>query len=68
MTTASAAVRAVYLTPDELAAMLNVPKATLYQWNRRGSGPAYMHLGRHVRYRLSDVEAWLDAQRAKSAR
>ena len=48
----------VWLTPDELAARLRVPKATLYQWRYRGEGPRAIKVGRHLRYRLADVERW----------
>lgn len=30
---------------------------------RQPSGPAYLKLGRSVRYRLADLDAWLDAHR-----
>jgi len=47
------------LTPMELAKALQVPLATIYRWNHRGIGPLPLHVGRHVRYREEDVEAWL---------
>lgn len=50
------------LTAQELAEQLGVPLATLYQWNTKGTGPKRIRMGRHVRYRLSDVDAWLDRQ------
>jgi excisionase family DNA binding protein len=49
------------LTIGELAAFLQVPVGTIYQWRHRGIGPAGLRVGRHVRYRLRDVEAWLEA-------
>ena len=48
----------VWLTVDELAARLRIPKATLYQWRSRGEGPRAVRIGRHLRYRLADVERW----------
>jgi excisionase family DNA binding protein len=48
--------------PEEVAEMLGVPKHTLDQWRSKGSGPDYLKIGRHVRYRWSAVNAWLDAQ------
>jgi predicted DNA-binding transcriptional regulator AlpA len=33
--------------------------ATLQKDRVRGTGPKYVKLGRHVRYRTSDVEAWI---------
>ena len=47
-----------HLTPQDLAEREGVPQATVYQWNSRGEGPRYMRIGRHVRYRLGDVERW----------
>lgn len=47
---------------DELARRLDIPKSTLYQWRYKGTGPRSHRLGRHVRYRWSEVLAWLDAQ------
>ncbi len=47
-------------TPDELAEYLGVPLRTLYAWRYRGEGPKGYKIGRHIRYRLDDVEAWLE--------
>ena len=47
-----------HLTPDDLAERYSVPKKTIYDWNSKGTGPRYMTIGRHVRYRLADVVAW----------
>lgn len=47
------------LTPDQLADYLSVPVKTVYAWNRRGVGPVRIKVGKHVRYRMADVEAWL---------
>jgi hypothetical protein len=44
------------------AQMAGIPVATLAQWRWRGVGPAYLKLGRHVRYDWADVEQWLAAQ------
>lgn len=49
-----------------LAAWLKIPPRTLYDWRRRGVGPKAHVIGRHLRYRRSDVESWLEAQ-GKSA-
>ncbi len=48
------------LTPEDLAQHCKVPIGTVYQWNHRGTGPKALRVGRHVRYRTSDVEAWLE--------
>ncbi|MBA3286824.1 MAG: helix-turn-helix domain-containing protein [Acidimicrobiia bacterium] len=47
----------------ELAAMLKVPQRTLDTWAYLGKGPAYRKIGRHRRYRLDEVEAWLESQK-----
>jgi predicted DNA-binding transcriptional regulator AlpA len=48
------------LTVDEVAIWIRKPKATLYAWRSRGLGPRGIRLGNSLRYRRSDVEAWLD--------
>lgn len=50
------------LTPQELADRCRVPLATVYRWNYTGTGPAFMKLGRHVRYSRSEVDRWLAEQ------
>jgi predicted DNA-binding transcriptional regulator AlpA len=39
-----------------------VPVKTLYQWRYKGVGPAGVRVGRHLRYRAADVEAWIDGR------
>lgn len=48
------------LGPDEVAAFLGVPLRTIYRWRSRHEGPRGYRVGRHVRYRLDDVERWLE--------
>ena len=47
----------------ELADYLGVPVATIYRWRYTRDGPIGYRVGRHVRYRIPDVEAWLETQR-----
>lgn len=49
------------LTPEEVSNLIRVPVGTLGQWRYRGVGPRFLKLGGHVRYRPSDVAAWLEA-------
>lgn len=49
-------------TAEEIAEYLGVPLATVYQWSSRGGGPRLIKVGRHLRARWSDIEAYLDAQ------
>ena len=48
------------LTVQELAALLKVPVSTVYSWRHLGVGPRGIRVGRYVRYRRADVEAFLD--------
>jgi excisionase family DNA binding protein len=60
-----------WLTPQELADELRLPKDTIYTWRSRGRGPRGHRIGRHVRFRRSDVNEWLrglvDAQDGDAA-
>ena len=48
------------LTVEELSEYLRVPVKTIYAWRYRGEGPRGAAVGRYVRFRLSDVEAWIE--------
>ncbi len=48
------------LTVEDLAEYLDVPVATVYAWRHRHQGPPGFRVGRHVRFRWSDVECWID--------
>lgn len=47
-----------WLTRAEAAARYGLPKNTLAQWATKGTGPRYLRVGKHVRYRLADLVAW----------
>jgi predicted DNA-binding transcriptional regulator AlpA len=47
---------------DDVAKVLRVPKATLYQWRYLGSGPKASKVGRHLRYDPAEVRAWVKRQ------
>ena len=55
------------LTPDETSALLGIPVKTLAHWRTQRTGPLALRLGSHVRYRVSDLQAWLE-ERAEEAR
>lgn len=55
------------LSPDDVAEILDVPKKTLYRWRQHGYGPVSFRIGRHIRYRTGDVEAFVEAQFAGEA-
>lgn len=48
-------------TPEEVADFLRIPEPRLAQDRYYGVGPKFVKYGRRVRYRWSDVHAWVDA-------
>lgn len=48
------------MTTEEVSAYLTVPVTTIYQWRTRGSGPRAVRVGRHLRFRRSEVDAWVE--------
>ena len=52
------------MSPDETAAYLGVSKEHLRRLRKAEQGPPYIRVSeRVVRYRLADVQAWVDARR-----
>lgn len=51
-----------WLTRQELADRYGLPVKTIAQWASKGTGPLYARMGRHVRYRRSDVVDWESAR------
>jgi len=47
----------------EVAELLDVTPATLAQWRATGYGPPAYYVGRAVKYRAHEIEAWLDGQK-----
>lgn len=47
------------LTQKQAASMLGISPATMQMWRWQNIGPRYLKLGRLVRYRLQDIEAYL---------
>lgn len=52
------------LSISDLSEYLGVPQGTLYQWRTKGYGPQGRRVGKYVRYRPEDVDAWIDGQGA----
>jgi predicted DNA-binding transcriptional regulator AlpA len=46
----------------EVSDHLGVTVATLYDWRYKRIGPKAIKVGRYLRYRWSDVDAWLESQ------
>lgn len=47
------------LSVEELADYLEVPVKTIYTWRHQNTGPRGFRVGKHVRFRWRDVEAWV---------
>lgn len=47
------------LTPAQAAAVLNVPVSTLVRWRSERRELPYVKVGRVVRYRRADLDAWI---------
>ena len=56
------------MTPIDVSEYLGIPAGTLANWRYLGRGPAFLRVGRHVRYRAVDVTAWVDEQLNDRAR
>jgi excisionase family DNA binding protein len=50
------------LTQAEAAELLCLGERTLERLRLVGGGPKFVRLGRSIRYRLADVEAWVAAR------
>ncbi|WP_227820087.1 helix-turn-helix transcriptional regulator [Agromyces aureus] len=50
----------------ELASYLGVPISTIYDWRTRGKGPAAYRFGKHLKFAISDVRAWVAEQREQA--
>ncbi|MDM7888313.1 MULTISPECIES: helix-turn-helix transcriptional regulator [Curtobacterium] len=48
------------LTMDELSHYTQTSKSTLYSLRSQGRGPRGVRIGRALRFRTSDVDAWLN--------
>ncbi len=56
------------LSTQDVADVLNVPVATIYSWRHEGKPmPPAVKMGRSLRFRRADVDAWVEAQFAGEA-
>ncbi len=51
-----------FITTKQLAAFLGLRSNTLEIWRLRGVGPRHVRFGRAVRYRLDDIEKYIEEQ------
>lgn len=57
-----------FLTLHEASNYLHIPENTLRWYRQCGSGPVSFKLGGRVTYDRADIDAWVAAERAASAR
>ena len=62
MTVEELELRTTTVSPEDTAERLGNTPETLANWRWRGTGPPYVLVGRRIRYRLTDLAEWLDAQ------
>ena len=55
------------LTAQQVADMLQITVRTLHAWRKTGRGPLAVVDGKWVRYRPSDVEAYIESQQNREA-
>jgi predicted DNA-binding transcriptional regulator AlpA len=48
------------LATSEFAEFIKRPPRTLERWRITGCGPRFVRCGRSVRYKKSEVQAWLE--------
>ena len=51
----------IFLTDLELSERWHVNRQTLIKWRSTGFGPKFVRISNQVRYKLSDVEAFEEA-------
>lgn len=61
-TTSAAAETPVLLDIKDVAKKTGVAVSTLRHWRANDTGPKSARIGRRVRYRAADVDAWIAAQ------
>jgi excisionase family DNA binding protein len=54
-------------TPPQLSEYLQIPEETLRKWRLQGTGPKYVRIGKHVRYRRMQVDRWLEQREREAA-
>lgn len=50
------------ISVEQLAAYVGLPRQTIYDWRVSGKGPKAYRIGKHLRFAVSDVRAWVEQQ------
>lgn len=56
-----------WISVDDLADELQIPKSTIYGWKSRGLGPRWVRVGKHLRAKRTEVDDWLNQLAEESA-
>ena len=51
----------IFLTDEQLAERWQCHRQTLIRWRTKGTGPKFVKINNQIRYKLSDVEAFEEA-------
>ena len=54
------------MTVQQAAVYLGLAVSTLNKWRCHGGGPVFIKMGRAVRYRIEDLEIYIDNSRLNS--
>lgn len=52
----------VFISAKEIARIFGISKSGMFNLLKRGDFPVGMKIGRNRRWRLSELEAWIDSQ------
>lgn len=58
MTDTTTESKPIFFTREDLAERYQLAVQTIAKWPARNYGPRSIKVGRYVRYRVTDVEAW----------
>jgi excisionase family DNA binding protein len=58
----SQSIQSNLLTREQAAQFLSLKKSTLEAWAVRGGGPVFCKMGKAVRYRLADLESFIESR------
>jgi hypothetical protein len=52
-----------YIDTTQAADHLDAPPSRLRQWRYERRGPTYYKMGNQCRYRIEDLDAWIESRR-----
>jgi hypothetical protein len=52
-----------YMNTESAAAYVDAPSSRLRGWRYDKAGPTYYKMGNQCRYRIEDLDAWIESRR-----